>query len=79
MWQLDLIAQNQILPVARASINVNTALAAALHGQYMLLFKAFVSVLALGPRGMRQYLMFSRIIDRAFPRLRALMARRFQI
>jgi hypothetical protein len=43
------------------------------------LFRSFVSLLALGPRGMRQYLIFSRIIDRAFPRLRALIARTFQI
>ena len=77
--KLDLVAQNQILPVARASINVNIALAAALRGQYNCLFKAFVSLLVLGPRGIRQYLVFSRIIDRAFPRLRALIARRFQI
>jgi glycosyltransferase involved in cell wall biosynthesis len=79
LTKLDLVAQNQILPVARVSINVNTALAAALRGQYNCLFKAFVSLLALGPRGIRQYLVFSRIIDRAFPRLRALIARRFQI
>jgi hypothetical protein len=79
LTKLDLVAQNQVLPVARASINVNTALAAALRGQYNCLFKAFVSLLVLGPRGMRQYLVFSRIIDRAFPRLRALIARRFQI
>jgi glycosyltransferase involved in cell wall biosynthesis len=77
--KLDLAAQNKVLPVARASINVNTALAAALHGQYNRLFEAFVSLLALGPRGMGQYLVFSRIIDRAFPRFRALIARKFQI
>jgi hypothetical protein len=77
--KLDLAAQNQVLPVARVSINVNIALAAALRGQYNCLFKAFVSLLTLGPRGIRQYLVFSRIIDRAFPRLRAFIARRFQI
>ena len=74
--KLDFIAQNKIFPVARVSINVNTALAAALGGQYNFLFKAFVSLLTLGPRGMRQYLVFSRIIERAFPRLRALITRR---
>jgi glycosyltransferase involved in cell wall biosynthesis len=77
--KLDLVAQNKVLPVARVSINVNVALAAALRGQYNFLPRSFVSLLALGPRGMRQYLIFSRIIDRAFPRLRALIARRFQI
>jgi hypothetical protein len=77
--KLDLVAQNQVLPVARVSIKVNTALAAAFRGQYNCLFEAFVSLLALGPRGMRQYLVFSRIIDRAFPRFRALIARKFQI
>jgi glycosyltransferase involved in cell wall biosynthesis len=75
--KLDLVAQHQILPVARVSINVNTALAAAFRGKYDRLFKAFVSLLALGPIGVRQYIVFSRIIDRAFPRLRALIARRF--
>jgi hypothetical protein len=75
--KLDLVSQIQVLPIARVSINVNIALAAALRGQYNYLFEAFFSLLALGPRGMRQYLVFSRIIDRAFPRLRALIARRF--
>jgi glycosyltransferase involved in cell wall biosynthesis len=75
--KLDLVSQIQVLPIARVSINVNIALAAALRGQYNSLFEAFFSLLALGPRGMRQYLVFSRIIDRAFPRLRALIARRF--
>jgi len=77
--KLDLVAQNRVLPIASASINVNTALAAALRGQYKYLFKAFVSLLGLGPRGIREYLVSSRIIDRAFPRLRALIVRRFQI
>ena len=75
--KLDPVAQSQVLPVARVSINVNTALAAVRRGQYRRLFKAFVSLLTLGPRGMRQYIVLSRIIDRAFPRLRALIARRF--
>jgi glycosyltransferase involved in cell wall biosynthesis len=75
--KLDPVARNRILPVARASIDVNTALAAAVRGDYSLLFKALGSILVLGPLGMHRYLAFSRILDRAFPRLRALIAGRF--
>jgi glycosyltransferase involved in cell wall biosynthesis len=78
MAKLDPLVQGQVLPLARASINVNVALAAAAGGQYARLFDALGSVLSLGPKGARQYLAFSRIIDRSFPRLRALVAGKIQ-
>src|SRR5271165_1590252 len=49
--QLSPESRADILPVAAASINVNTALAAAMAGQFGQLSKALVSILTLGPRG----------------------------
>jgi glycosyltransferase involved in cell wall biosynthesis len=70
-------SRDQVLRVAQASIDINTALAAVVGGRFAELFKAFRSVLALGPRAMHRYFFCSRIIERAFPRLRALVAGRF--
>jgi glycosyltransferase involved in cell wall biosynthesis len=63
--------------LAAASIDVNTALAASIAGESLQIMKAFAAVMALGPRGIRRYLFYSRILERAFPRLRALVAGRF--
>jgi glycosyltransferase involved in cell wall biosynthesis len=71
------ISRADILPVAAASIDVNAALAAVMAGQLSQLSKAFVAILMLGPRGMRRYFYYSRIVDRVFPRLRSLAAGRF--
>src|SRR5271169_2006069 len=70
-------ARAEILPVAAASFDLNTALAAAMAGQFDQIGKALVSILMLGPRGIRRYFYYSRIVDRMFPRLRALVAGRF--
>jgi glycosyltransferase involved in cell wall biosynthesis len=70
-------ARAQILPVAAASFDLNTALAAALAGHFTQIGEALVAILMLGPRGIRRYFYYSRIIDRVFPRLRALVAGRF--
>jgi glycosyltransferase involved in cell wall biosynthesis len=70
-------AKATILPVAAASFDLNTALAAAMDGQFTQIGKALVSILMLGPRGICRYLYYSRIVDRVFPRLRALAAGRF--
>jgi glycosyltransferase involved in cell wall biosynthesis len=75
--QLSPESRKEVLRAAAASIEVNTALAAVLVGKFSLTAKAFVAVLALGPRGMRRYFFCSRIADRVFPRLRALVAGRF--
>jgi glycosyltransferase involved in cell wall biosynthesis len=69
-------ATNQALRIARASIHVNVALAAAVGGNLTEMAKALISVLALGPRGMRRYFFYSRVIERVFPRVRALIAGR---
>jgi len=70
-------ARRQILPIAAASFDLNTALAAAIDGQFAQIGKALVSILMLGPRRIRRYLYYSRIVDRVLPRLRALAAGRF--
>lgn len=69
--------RQEVLRLSTASIEVNTALAAAAAGEYSQLMKAFLAVLALGPQGMRRYFFCSRIADRVVPRLRALAAGRF--
>ena len=65
-----------VLRIAEASHEVNVALAAVLAGNFSLIVKAIVAILALGPRGIRQYLFCSRIVDRLIPRLRALVVGR---
>jgi hypothetical protein len=57
--------------VARASIAVNTALAAASAGELGGLLRAAGQVLRLGPFGIHRYLRDSRIIERVAPRVRA--------
>lgn len=65
------------LRLSEASIEVNVALAAAVAGKFGAICKAIRSVLVLGPAGIARYLTYSRIIDRALPRLRAAVAGRF--
>ena len=55
----------------RASIAVNTALAAASAGDLRGLLPAVSKVLQLGPAGIRRYIRDSRIVDRVAPRMRA--------
>jgi glycosyltransferase involved in cell wall biosynthesis len=71
------VSKAEILPMAAASIDVNTALAAAMAGQLSQLSKAFVAILMLGPRRIYRYFYYSRIVDRVFPRLRSLVAGKF--
>jgi GT2 family glycosyltransferase len=75
--KLAAASRKKVLPVASASIEVNVALAAAIGGELAQIFKAMAAMLTLGPRGLRQYFLYSRILDRALPRLRALVAARF--
>jgi glycosyltransferase involved in cell wall biosynthesis len=65
------------LRLSKASIEVNVALAAAVAGKFGAISKAIRSVLFLGPAGITRYLSYSRIVDRALPRLRAAVAGRF--
>ena len=57
--------------IARVSIEINTAFAAAAGGDYKALPKSMMALLRLGPGGMRRYLRDSRIMERMVPRLRA--------
>jgi len=68
--------RNETLRIARASINVNVALAAAAGGNVVQMGKALASVLALGPRGIYRYLFYSRIFERTLPRVKALVTGR---
>ena len=57
--------------VARTSILINTALAAAAQGDHRRLAEAAFALIMLGPRGMRRYFRDSRIMERLAPRIRA--------
>lgn len=66
--------QRQTRRLAQASIDINVALAAASRGSLIPLLRALATLLALGPLQVRRYLHYSRIIERAYPRLRARLA-----
>ena len=57
--------------VSRASISINTALAAASAGDYSRLMSAMYDMLRLGPTGLHRYFRDSRILERVTSRLRA--------
>src|ERR1700730_7987517 len=48
----------RIRPIAEASIEVNTALAAAVSGRFFLLTKALAAMVRLGPRGIHLYFVY---------------------
>jgi glycosyltransferase involved in cell wall biosynthesis len=70
-------SKNETFRIARASVDVNVALAAAIGGRFGQIPKALISVLTLGPRGIGRYFLYSRVLERALPRLRALVTGRF--
>jgi hypothetical protein len=76
-------SRQEISRVAAASIEVNIALAAVYgrkfsqtSGRLRQITKAVAALVTLGPRGICQYFIYSRIADRVMPRLRALAAGR---
>jgi glycosyltransferase involved in cell wall biosynthesis len=69
--------RQQVLRCARASINVNDALAAAARGERAALRQAAVALVNLTPGEMYRYLRDSRLGERLWPRLRAKLAGRF--
>jgi glycosyltransferase involved in cell wall biosynthesis len=72
--KLPASSRDATLRIARASINTNVALAAAAGGNVAPMAKALTSVLALGPRDIYRYFFYSRIFERTFSRIRALVA-----
>jgi glycosyltransferase involved in cell wall biosynthesis len=66
--------REETLRIASASIDVNVALAAASNGEPAQLIKVLARLFRLGPRGILRYLQYSRIFERAYPRLRARLA-----
>ena len=66
----------ETLRIASASIEVNVALAAAGNGKPAQLITALARLAALGPRNLVRYVHHSRIVERAYPRLRARLAGR---
>jgi glycosyltransferase involved in cell wall biosynthesis len=74
---IDAVARERrphVRRLAKASIAVNTALAAAASGHPGRLMSALGSVIALGPIGAAHYLHRSRIVERVLPRVRAKLA-----
>jgi glycosyltransferase involved in cell wall biosynthesis len=63
--------RSNIEAVARASISMNTALAAASVGDFGDLWKAVLAIVRLGPAGAHRYMRDSRIVERLTPRVRA--------
>jgi glycosyltransferase involved in cell wall biosynthesis len=68
--------REETLRIASASIEVNVALAAAGNGKPAQLITALARLAALGPRNLVRYIHHSRIVERAYPRLRARLAGR---
>ena len=75
--------KHHVLSTAMVSIRVNVVLAGLYGGGFSKLFvniagscRTAYSLLALGPRGIREYFTYSRIADRVIPRLRALAMHR---
>lgn len=66
--------REETLRISSASIEINVALAAAGNGNPARLIAALAKLAALGPRKFVRYVRHSRIIERAYPRLRARLA-----
>lgn len=66
--------RQRVLKAARASIDVNTALADAYNGQIRAVARGGMAMLRLGPLGLVRYLRDSRLIERLLPRVRAMVA-----
>ena len=68
---LHLLPKSEVAKVAFFSTEVNTTLAAMVHGESPKLLKLGVNFLALGPTGWRRYWQDSRISERVSARLKA--------
>ncbi|HJU15694.1 MAG TPA: glycosyltransferase [Stellaceae bacterium] len=72
--RLNSMSRQWILPLAQASVEINTALASANNGRPAALIKALYFLLRIGPRATWKYIVYSRITERVIPRLRARLA-----
>jgi len=77
LWEATERVKIATWKVARFSIEVNTTLAAKIHGEKTNLFKLLYSFLGLGLLGWYQYLRDSRIWERVFARLKARLTTNF--
>jgi glycosyltransferase involved in cell wall biosynthesis len=66
--------KRRVRSLAMASIDINMALAAASAGNRAELLRATASLLSLGPGQIYRYFYYSRIIERAIPRLKVRLA-----
>jgi hypothetical protein len=60
--------------ICEASIRINVALASAAAGSARALLEATTTLLSLGPVSLMRYLRYSRLLERALPRVRAGLA-----
>lgn len=73
-WEANAYIKKTIWKIAHFSIEVNTTLAAKIHGQKINVFKLLYDFLALKPLGWHRYLRDSRIWERVYARVRARLA-----
>jgi glycosyltransferase involved in cell wall biosynthesis len=71
IWQAPRSRKNFILKIALFSVELNTALAAKIHGQKINLFELIKRFLFLGISGWFKYFYYSRIWERISSRLKA--------
>ncbi len=71
VWDAPESTKRETEKIARFSIEVNSALAGAMHGTKPKVFELFSSFLLLGPSGWHRYLRDSRIWERVSARLKA--------
>ena len=62
---------SKVVARARASVDVNTALAVALHGERRALFAALWSIVRLGPFGIGPFFRDTRLLERLLPRVKS--------
>ena len=74
-WEVNDRSKRRTKQVAHFSIEVNTALAAMIHGEKTNLFRLLYSFLTLRPLGWYRYLRDSRIWERLSARLKARLTR----
>jgi hypothetical protein len=70
-------ARRRVEAAARASIDVNVALASASGGSWASLGASLGQVLALGPSGIVRFLRDTRLSERVLPRVRARLSGAF--